>query len=308
MKRTLLLALLLLAGAAAAAQPRIRVERRENNSVDFFLDDKDFPGTCTVFLTLKNLRNCDGPMQTQQFEVRSDGMRLLTLRPVNDRMGIGFSYAVAFFRGRLDPPVDTAFVYRMPCTTQRPVQVSQGRYVLDRFRKDSEKRGRLGTHFALERGDTVYAARRGTVVRVQIAEKRPDDAPQISFSSKSTTILAEHSDGSYAWYVGLDGEHLFVEEGADLLPGTPLGLVGSYDGERYSVSVQFMWNRRMLDEGEHPRTERVHFFPPFLTQEGVLVPEHDKCYTAVMDESLLTREMTRKELKRFGGQKADKKK
>ena len=84
----------------------------------------------------------------------------------------------------------------------------------------------------MEKGDTVYATRRGTVVEVGIPEREPD-APAAGLTSESPDLLVEQPDGTLAWYISPDGDNVLVEVGDEVLPGTPLALAGSYDGERY---------------------------------------------------------------------------
>ena len=253
---------------AVAQSPTIRTQRNENNSVDFILENKTRPGTLTVFLTLRDLQNCN----------TASG----TLGPV-------------------DKEPDTAFVYRMPTTVRWPVRVSRGVSVYDRFRK--EKKGALGLHFEMEKGDTVYAMRRGTVVEVGIPEREPD-APAVSFTSESPDLLVEQPDGTLAWYICLDGDNVLVEVGDEVLPGTPLALAGSYDGERYKVSVQTFWWESNPDPKERERKPfiRKHFFPQFVTEEGVVCVEKG-VYRPVETEELVIREMNRKELKKHRGGK-----
>ena len=173
---------------AVAQSPTIRTQRNENNSVDFILENKTRPGTLTVFLTLRDLQNCNTASGTFRYETRYTGTRLLSLRPADDTRGVRYGYSYRFFLGPVDKEPDTAFVYRMPTTVRWPVRVSRGVSVYDRFRK--EKKGALGLHFEMEKGDTVYAMRRGTVVEVGIPEREPD-APAVSFTSESPDLLVE---------------------------------------------------------------------------------------------------------------------
>ena len=212
-----------------------------------------------------------------------------------------YGYSYRFLLGPVDKEPDTAFVYRMPTTVRWPVRVSRGVSVYDRFRK--EKKGALGLHFEMEKGDTVYAMRRGTVVEVGIPEREPD-APAVSFTSESPDLLVEQPDGTLAWYICLDGDNVLVEVGDEVLPGTPLALAGSYDGERYKVSVQTFWWESNPDPKERERKPfiRKHFFPQFVTEEGVVCVEKG-VYRPVETEELVIREMNRKELKKHRGGK-----
>lgn len=298
----------LLAGVCvgAAAQLRIRTERRDNKSVDFYLEGKTTPGTLTAYLTLKGVQNCSTPDGVTKYELQYSGQHLLSLRPSDVTRPVLYNYSVRFFPGPVDKQVDTAFVYRMPATLLKPVRVSRGVSVYDRLRKDDEeKEGALGVHFQMEKGDTVYAMRRGTVVKVHIAEERDPNAPAVRFTSKSTHLTVEQPDGSFAWYVCLDRDNVLVAEGDEVFPGTPLALVGTYDGEHYKFSVQSFWwvTNPDAEESEKKPFVRKRFFPCFATEEGVVCIEKG-IYRAVETEEMVTREMSKKELKkRHGGKK-----
>lgn len=296
MKRIFLFALLAGICGSVAAQPRIRTERPDGKSVAFYLDDKSRPGTLTVFLRLKELSNCNTSTGTAKYEVLHSGTQLLLLRPVDASRSVGYSYSYRSFPGPVDRTVDTAFVYRMPTSVRWPTRVSRGESVYDRFRR--QKEGAQGLHFEMEKGDTVFAMRRGTVVEVKIAQ-RDDDAPAVSFTTASTNVLLEQPDGSMAWYICLDPDGLLVEPGDEVLPGTPLGLAGSYDGEKYKISVQtYWWTTVPESDGSKDDFVLKRFFPRFATDAGIVCIEKG-VYRPVETEELVTCEMTKKEIKRW---------
>lgn len=298
MKGALLTALLLAAACAATAQPRIRVEEQSGGlRTEFYLEGKDRPGTMTLWLTFTELHNCDTRPGTTRYEVKYDHTRLVTLKPSDESYGVGYRYEWRYYYMPLDHRPDTAFVYRMPCTTAKPVRVIHTVHVLEKYTKPSDRQERLGYHFALERGDTVYAMRRGVVTEVKVAQPEPG----VSFTTNSTNITVEHPDGSFARYICLDPECLFVREGDEVLPSDPLGLAGTYDGEHHKVSIQTFWYETDPDlrPGDEGFVVRRRFFPRFATDRGVVVPEPGGIYTPVADDPMRTREMTKKELKRY---------
>ncbi len=82
---------------AVAQSPTIRTQRNENNSLDFILENKTRPGTLTVFLTLRDLQNCNTASGTFRYETRYTGTRLLSLRPADDTRGVRYGYSYRFF-------------------------------------------------------------------------------------------------------------------------------------------------------------------------------------------------------------------
>lgn len=299
MKRIILCVLFLLPGVIAAAQPRVRVEEERNgNSVHFILENKTESGTLTVLMNFKDLYNCsNGLLGLQTFRIRRNNTRFLTLRARDEGYGVGYNYSWRCYSGVLDAQVDTAFVYRMPCSTLRPQRVLRTVYIWDKYRKSEAEQQRLGSMFPLEKGDTVYAMRRGVVTQVEIHRPKADE-PAASFSTESTTLHVEHPDGSIAWYITLDPDNLFVEPGDEVFPSTPLALAGSYDGENYRVSVQvYRWVTNPAGDWDKDYAIIRYLFPRFRTTQGDLIPVHGECYTPLVDEEILTRELTRKELK-----------
>lgn len=299
MKRTLLGVLSLLAVAAATAQPRIRVDKGiGGKSYDFVLENKDRPGTMTVLLDLKELKNCRNEhMGMHKYTVFRDHELLLTLKADDESYGVSYNYSWRYYYGTIDPEPDTAFVYRMPASTARPQRVIRTVSVLDKYRKEKSEQEEMGVMFPMVEGDTVYAMRRGVVTRIE--RKRRTGKPAASFTTETTSLYVEHRDGTVARYITLDPDNLLVEEGDEVFPDTPLGLAGSYDGEHHRVSVQVYWLATNPDGSwEKDYTVYRKLFPRFATTGGIVKPEHGAVYTPVLTEEMQTAELTKKELKR----------
>ena len=301
MIRTILLTALLTAvGLSASARPRLRTEKGpDGKSVTFYLEDKDYPGTMTVFMNFTDMRNCDLGNGVQQIVVRHSGQRLLTLRPQDSQLNIGYRLSWRPVQGLVDPKVDSTFVYRMPCRTGRPVRVNRTVYALDNYTREKKNRKQLGYSFLLEKGDTVYAMRRGLVVDIEQPKVPKVEPARYKFTTQSTKITVEHPDGTKAWYVNCDPDHMLVGKGDEVLPGTPLGLAGTYDGERYGISVQIFW--LASDPNARPGEATIvrHYHPRFATEEGIVIPPGPSEYTPVMTDAMLTCEMTKKEVKKL---------
>lgn len=300
MKRIYLCLFFVLAVAASTAKPRIRVEKTPGGkSVDFILEDKDRPGTMTVLIDLKELYNCRNvSVGLHKFKVYSDAYRFLSLKADDESYGVGYNYSWRYYYGVLDPEVDTAFVYRMPCSTLRPQRVIRTVNVLDKYRKAESEQERLGFMFPMVKGDTVYAMRRGVVTQIERQQRKGQ--PDASFTTEDTSLQVEHPDGTTAWYITLDPDHILVEEGDEVFPSTPLALAGSVDGEHYKLLVQVHWlETNPAGSWEQDHAVRRRLFPRFMTTAGPLVPESGQVYTPVLTEEMQTAELTKKELKRW---------
>lgn len=310
MKRTLLSLLLAACSLPAIAQSlHIEAEKSAGGTrVTFVADRKEYPGTTTVYFTLKDLSNCkNGMTGTEKMEIAHEGQRVKMLNAANESHGVGYSYGYYCYNCRIDTKIDENAVYRMPCTTRRPIRVHSTVYVYDKHVHPDEEHKQLGYRFQLEKGDTVYCARRGRVVKIERPEPSQFERGTVSFSTETVNITIEHPDGSEAWYICVDPESLMVETGDDVMPGDPLALAGTYDYENYNVSLQIY--RYVTDPSkpghtaQHPGISHRHLFPRFATTEGDVTLEHGKSYTAVMNDRLYTHDMSKKEQKRFAGNK-----
>lgn len=304
MKRILLSVVSLLAASAASAQIELKTETAAyGNMVDFVLETNGYPGTITVFLTLSDLYNCKNMTNgTTKYEMAGLRGRLLTLRASDESYGVGYSSSWRYFRGRIDPTIDTTIVYRMPVSTGRAFRVLATVNVIDKYsNKSQDERQWLGYSFPMEKGDTVFAARKGVVVNVERGKHPASGDSAVSYSSESTNIIVEHPDGGFARYVCLDDKNLFVETGDVVFPGSPLALAGTYDGEHYKTALQTYWQAGIPDPEKI--MEYRYFKPRFATERGAVVFGHGEIYTAVMTDEMLTCEMNKKELKQHAGNK-----
>lgn len=307
MKRTVLLFLLLATVGMAVAQQRVVATRsQDGKSVDFVLEEKQHPGIVTVLLNFKELVNSDESIGVHKYRVQHDGTPFLTLRPSDDSRGVGYSYSYRCLDFVLDAKVDSSFVYRMPCSTRKSVEVIRTVSAYEKYIKKSKSLQQMGFSFALEKGDTVYAMRRGVVTEIETPAERVSK-PGVEFTSRIATISVQQPDGTIGWYLSVDPEHLLVEVGDEVWPSTPLALVGTRDGVHYSASVQVYWFE--TNEGPDASWEEDYFvvrryIPRFATTDGVLQPDSGMSYTPVMTPEIYTREMTKKELKKYASDKS----
>lgn len=292
MKRILCCAVYALCGIPLFAQSHVEVLAKPDNTVDFCLAGVDAPGTRTVLLNLTGLTNCDHPVGEYPFVVSNDGV-FLTLRPHDSRIGIGYDYTYRVLDAWLNAPADRAFVYRLPCSAARPAAVAV-----------REKQGVAGPSkdfsaccFACEKGDTVYAVRRGVVTQVRYGESEPGAGAGGDSALRNSSLYVEHADGSVARYGMPEGANLLVKAGEVVFPDTPLASAG--DG---STSFSVSLFRVVLNSGKNAGLYFVlfeYFRPLFATDRGNTRLLPGESYRPVVTRELVGREMTAKEAKRY---------
>ncbi len=315
--KKVLLSLFALLPLLAGAQPKVRIDHSPTLGTSYTLVNKNRPGTMTVLVKIRNLQNAVAPQERRylstpsgdlyRFEVTNNLARFLTLSPVDKTKPVSFgSGAYCVYSGKVSSEVDTTFIYRMPCTTAHSVKV----------RRSTSGNGvprRLHTvySFRSEAGDTVYAVRRGLVTQVVKPRERDIDLSMLSATSERTRLIVEHADGSIVSYSGFaEQTELFVGEGDEVLPGQPLGLVGGlvaddevrYHGAHVSF-YRFVFEEDRTGTDRFPKSAVVGVEPRFATAEGVVtIPEQGE-YTAVMNDDLLTAELSKREIKKLKGNK-----
>ena len=93
-----------------------------------------------------------------------------------------------------------------------------------------------------------------------------------------------------------------VKLGDTVYPDTPLALVGSFDGTQYRVALTLHYiTDRIFAKGnaysyEHA-FESVFINPVFATADGNRMLVSQNRYTAVVAPELITKEMTKREMK-----------
>ena len=105
-----------------------------------------------------------------------------------------------------------------------------------------------GADFLAERGTPVYAVRGGVVETVAVETRRTR-----RFAGYGNAIVVRHEDtGEWSFYAHLDG--VAVEEGDVVVPGQPLGLVGSTTNGRFPGMVPHLHFevREATADGESP--------------------------------------------------------
>lgn len=292
----LLLCCLGLIGPAAAQHKErttVRVERKEDYSTVFFAD-KTYPGTQTILLKFGNLENCSNASSTERIELKQSGP-FLTLRSADGRSHVRFSYSYRIFDHAVNPRVDRDFLYRLPFSASRSARVRRTVSDTRLLRSDAPAEFH-GYSFGLAQGDTVYAARKGLVVSIEQpgnSEKRAE----LIYTRDQSSILIEHADGTIGRYGSV--EEIRVKPGDTVYPFTPLGLASSFNGERYFLVFQLLY-RTEDAENENKPFPYVYLAPRFATTSGDEELTIGDSYVPRVDEALLTREMNKRERKKFG--------
>ncbi|MDR2283135.1 MAG: M23 family metallopeptidase [Sphingobacterium sp.] len=278
-------------------------KRNDDKSVDLSFE-KDDPGTMTVNVKFKSISNSSVPTNICRAEGYSG--TLLTLRPMNKDNGIDFSYSYRYIRGRLMPKIDEAFVYALPFKVGTELHAGEASFLNAKYFGNTTPDDWKVYHFYTTDQQEVAASRKGVVVEIN---DRHEDAvlEDKEYSSSTNSIMIEHKDGSLLKYDGLSHGNMKVKLGDVVFPGQVIGKNVKRGKYGYFVSFMLMYLKSAdLDANEGKNVTNSTSFYGFITPlfdvgtEAVVLTKDAK-YTASLPPDLITKEMSKKEIKKYNG-------
>ncbi|ULC59367.1 M23 family metallopeptidase [Flaviramulus sp. BrNp1-15] len=281
----------------------IKYKRNSDNSVSFSFTKKN-PGSTYVILKFNQLTNASTNVIRRTIYGFSGN--ITTLKPIDPKKGIGFSYSYTFIDGdsRAKPELD--FKYILPFKNDKKIAVRKLSYLGEKFGNTNPKNW-TSFQFLTEPNDTVYAARKGVVVKI-VDEFNPDLVVEYNFKNESNYIVVEHEDGTFARYGVLKKNSIMVKIGRKVYPLTPLAITGSYDKPENSqlrFSVYYLDDDiTELNNSKSNLTNQKHYYvfvnPVFYNGENgsatKLIANND--YIAYCNNNIIEVEMTKREKKK----------
>ena len=301
----ILIGLTLLLFVRTSAQSPIEVFYEKDNAGAYAFSCRNTgfcPYTITVaFTELTGLRSsATFPYQT---DVRPGQQSLFKLQP-QPNQSTSFRYTVSSIKGCKQPKVDTAVVYLLPASPGKRVSASKLAYIGKLYAGQEDPKDWYSLALKMNSGDTIFAARRGTVSAV-----RSDAAPigtHLGFNRDDNMVEINHPDCSFATYTVFRSNSIFVKPGQFVEAGTPLGVVGgeNYDfGPHVRFAVHYNYEAPVIKHGQ-PTDEKhywayvpVRFWLRDEQQAGRLEPR--KVYLSDHPESVIEQEMSKRELKKW---------
>ncbi|HZE83969.1 MAG TPA: M23 family metallopeptidase [Puia sp.] len=183
------------------------------------------------FTTFDNARS-DHALPYKEM-VRPGSNKLFKVSSIDPKNAIQINYKMSFAKGCIDPQVNPDFTYLLPIS---PGKQAQAYEIGDTPRSDSGGRG-TGSLYAIrlkmKPGDTLYAARRGTVTELDVSSNLNDSG--VANSGSGNYIEIVHADCSFGRYGVLRRNSAFVKPGQLVEAGQPIGLIG---GDRFGRGAE----------------------------------------------------------------------
>lgn len=224
------------------------------------------------FTTLENGRS-DHALPFEG-EVKPGSNKLFIITPDKGK-DLQLKYKSSYRKGCLHPYVKSDFTYLLPITPGKTAQAYH--IVLTTGTPDTGYAIRL----KMKQGDTIYAARRGTVTAVDISNTENDAGA--STTSNWNYVEIVQADCSFAQYGVLKKDGAFVKPGQVVEAGTPIGLVG---GDQYGRGSDIRFSVTYYNDQQN--TVLPLSFWTKGNGKGTL--RHGATYTSEFPKNLLTQE------------------
>lgn len=265
----------------------------ENGEYCIFRVKSKAPGVYSVYLDVRQADNFGGPVK--QVLIVSTPCEVFRLKQEDPTKVGRVGYRYWCIEGDAKARRDTNFVYRLPYSVHKNTVRAFSKI------NDGEQHPFITTTFLTDKRDTVYAARKGQVIRTEYNYDNPDNS-ELVFTTKINRVTIVHDDGTTANYLGVEKGGFLVREGDMVYPDTPIAMTGPFGGEGHGFF--FTISYPVLTGEEDSPLARHYYRPVFATSEGEKRLENNTVYIAKADYGLITREMKGREKKKYEQSKA----
>jgi peptidase M23-like protein len=279
--------------------------KNNRGEYEFYCDNKTF-SDYTVEINFTEFINLQSnTMLPATIEV-PPGMnfRLFVLQKTTHGANSHFQYHHRIYKGCPSPKKDTGFAYLLPVAPGKSARISELNSLASEIGNEAPPKDYYCLSMHVQPGDTVFAARRGRVTNTQEHADLQDSS--YSYSSDENYIEIEHNDCTFGKYSVFRDDAIFVHPGDWVEAGQPIGIAGGdkyVSGPQVRFSVFYHLDQDVLDKDGNSTGKTRHWaFVPlyFWTKDnGKMRLTNRSTYTADHPEELVTREMSKKEAKKW---------
>jgi Peptidase family M23 len=232
-----------------------------------------------------------------QAEIKPGINKLFKLSKENANDPIQFKYKINYFKGCLNPVVDTGFTYLLPIAPGKEAQAYELQEVVRATPGEPDPKNAYTIRLRMKPGDTLYAARRGRVVEVDTRDSLNDAGATVTGSWNYIEIC--HADCSFGRYGVLKKNGAFVKPGQFVEAGDPIGIVG---GDRYGRGSDGRFSvfyNLIADDAQNSGGKIYLAYVPlkFWTKKnGKGMLKHGATYISEFPDAVITREMSKAEM------------
>ncbi|MEI7723946.1 MAG: transglutaminase domain-containing protein [Bacteroidota bacterium] len=307
-KISLISGFLILFNSVSFAQKPIELNYYLNGhgGYTFYSENHDFCNYI-VIVSMSNMRNLKASSSFPfAAEVKPGKYTLFELSPISGENFPALKYAYTYFAGCSKPDVKLDFPYLLPIGAGKEAEAFNYEYV-NSNPDDPEPKNWYGIGFKTASGDTVYAARRGTVVGMK--DTTEFLSPGHDNSGEIGKVEIAHIDCSFGVYESLSG--IFVRPGQRVETGEPIGIAADGpDSEGRSFRFSVHYNDLRIAPANDPEGKGVKQFWAYvplsfwLDQNKITRLTPGMRYECLLNDSIITLEMEKSQIKKWKKDKA----
>jgi hypothetical protein len=247
------------------------------------------------FTSLDNAK-CDHALPFKEM-VKPGLNKLFRISAINAKYPVNFKYKTGNAKGCLDPQVSPDFTYLLPVSPGKQVQAYEIGNAPKPDAGDAASGGLYAVRLKMKPGDTIYAARRGTVTELDVSSGLNDSGASDAGSGNYIEIV--HADCSFGRYGVLQKNSALVKPGQLVEAGQPIGLVGGDKfGRGSEARFSVYYNRPQADpqqqNGKNGETNWAYIPLKFWTKNnGKGMLKHGGDYISEFPAAILSQEKAR---------------
>ena len=253
-------------------------------------------GYCSYMLKFdfNLLVNLSGaPSHGREIEAPRGKTKVFSLKVIKKGSPTNFNYTYSYRQGRVVRKYNEDFTYLLPLQSGKPTKTYPLDYIGDKYGSMEEKDKPINFYsisFTTESNDTICAARGGIVCKIE--SDIPESGENYRFRAKVNLIEIFHKDGTLATYRVFKPDGILVKLGQKVDAGEPIGLAG---GANYEIGSHI----RFAVFYAHKDGRYAYIKPKFCTKEnGNDSLKLGEIYTANHAETVLTQEMSKRQIKK----------
>lgn len=303
MKKSLLCFFVLIAQLSFGQSAPVEVNYTSNNN-EYTFQYKN-PNYCDYVLKVEfsDLRGGTCSCSLPFIESVSMGAgTLFTLKPSQVNQSISFRFSYKTQKGRLLSKPPKPFIYLFPFSKAQAHRAFQSQNIMETI-SGKKIADFYGMSFQMKKGDTVFAARRGVVSEIKNQFDTHSDG--VWFSSQTNFVEVFHQDGTFGRYNRLKKGLILVKEGQLVEAGEPIGIVAddTFEGNIVAqFTVYYLPKSNAFNENSYAYSYVTPMFYSTTSPSGILL-QQGAFYTSDWPESIVTQEMSKRELKKWNSLK-----
>ncbi|MCS4433853.1 M23 family metallopeptidase [Aquiflexum gelatinilyticum] len=279
-----------------SAQVKLEAEKDANENVTLIATNTDLvPYTVKIeFTTLNNLQSSGG---TITYAVANPGRGAVSrLKRINVNEGVGYNYKYTSYRGSYSAKSKEEVAYLIPVSEGVEVTIQPMTDINNTLKGETNNNNYVGISFRFENPTLICSPRKGVISQIKIDEELKGQ--NYSYSSLDNFIEIYHEDGTFTRLSVLKPGSAKVKLGDTVFPGQPLT---ESSGEKYESGPHVRMIQSRLKKYDNEL--KWESFPVKLydNEKGEIQAENGKKVVSTHPIEMITKEMTKKEIKNFEG-------